>query len=129
MAVANCATRGILMDAGQIGRFSGKAWIETLPSLLPMNNPRRVVFEPGARTYWHRYPTEQLLIVLAGTGRAACLDQVQAIGPGDLVYLPPRAWSWLAADPGSYLVHLALSLPPPPGSTPGEVEWGEEVNG
>ena len=45
-----------------------------------------VVFTPGARTYWHRHPGGQLLVVTAGRGVVATrAGDAKVITGGDVV--------------------------------------------
>lgn len=78
-----------------------------------------VVFTPGARTYWHRHPGGQLLVVTAGRGVVATRDQVQVVGNGDVVWAEPGEEHWHGACRDSLMTHLAVSH--------GSTEWGGEV--
>jgi quercetin dioxygenase-like cupin family protein len=81
-----------------------------------------VFFAPGARTFWHHHEHGQILHVLAGSGLVRSDGgPVQPLRPGDVVWVPPGERHWHGAGPGSYLVHLAISL--------GTTVWAEEVAG
>jgi quercetin dioxygenase-like cupin family protein len=68
-----------------------------------------VTFEPGARTAWHTHPLGQTLLVLSGLGRAATWGgPVRAIGPGDVVWIPPGEKHWHGAAPEVAMSHLAV---------------------
>ncbi len=101
--------------------FSGKVWAD--PVLPPeqgivVNN---VFFEPGARTHWHTHQVAQVLYVLAGEGRVQSRDGTgAAIGAGDTVHLAAGEEHWHGAAPGSYLLHLAVSV--------GTTSWLEPVD-
>lgn len=69
----------------------------------------RVTFAPGARTVWHTHPLGQTLHVLSGIGRVQSEGgAVQAIRPGDTVWIPPGEKHWHGAAPDSVMVHLAI---------------------
>lgn len=80
-----------------------------------------VFFAPGARTYWHTHEKGQLLVVTAGQGliRSEGGD-VESLYPGDTVWVPPGEPHWHGGSPGTYLVHLAVSL--------GRTDWRDEVS-
>ena len=78
-----------------------------------------VIFPPGARTYWHRHPGGQLLVVTAGRGVVATRDQVQAISSGDVIWAEPGEEHWHGACDDSLMTHLAVSH--------GTTEWAGEV--
>lgn len=102
--------------------FTGTVWADPV---LPATDGvviNTVFFAPGARTFWHHHEHGQILHVLAGSG-LVCSDggPVQPLRPGDVVWVPPGERHWHGAGPGSYLVHLAISL--------GTTVWAEEVAG
>jgi quercetin dioxygenase-like cupin family protein len=69
-----------------------------------------VIFTPGARTYWHRHPGGQLLIVTAGQGLVAARSgEVHVIGSGDVIWTDPDEEHWHGACPDSVLTHTAVS--------------------
>jgi len=78
-----------------------------------------VIFTPGARTYWHRHPGGQLLVVTAGRGVVATRDRGQVITAGDVIWAEPGEEHWHGACGDSLLTHLAASH--------GTTEWGGEV--
>ena len=68
-----------------------------------------VTFEPGARTAWHTHPLGQTLIVTAGCGRAQRWDgPIEAIRPGDVIWIPPGEKHWHGAAPTTAMTHIAL---------------------
>jgi quercetin dioxygenase-like cupin family protein len=79
-----------------------------------------VFFAPGARTYWHTHEKGQILVVTAGSGliRSEGGD-IERLRPGDTVWVPPGEAHWHGGGPGTYLVHLAISL--------GRTSWREAV--
>jgi quercetin dioxygenase-like cupin family protein len=70
-----------------------------------------VFFEPGARTHWHTHGLAQVLHVTAGLGLLVSHDgTVEELRPGDTAHIPAGVRHWHGAAPGSYLVHLAISI-------------------
>ncbi len=68
-----------------------------------------VTFEPGARTAWHAHPLGQTLIVTAGAGRVQLAGQpVQAIHPGDVVWIAPGERHWHGASATTAMTHIAI---------------------
>jgi quercetin dioxygenase-like cupin family protein len=79
-----------------------------------------VTFTPGARTFWHRHPGGQLLIVKAGRGLVVTrTGQAILIETGEVLWTPPGEDHWHGACPGALLSHTAISH--------GQTEWLEEV--
>lgn len=69
-----------------------------------------VMFEPGAHTAWHSHPLGQTLVVMQGHGFVQHWGQpAQAIGPGDVVWIPPYVKHWHGATPNEAMTHVALS--------------------
>jgi quercetin dioxygenase-like cupin family protein len=80
-----------------------------------------VFFEPGARTYWHRHPNGQVLLVKAGEGRVQSRGgEVETIRAGDVVHAAPNEEHWHGGGKETYLLHTAISL--------GVTQWGEEAD-
>jgi quercetin dioxygenase-like cupin family protein len=80
-----------------------------------------VDFTPGARTFWHRHESGQILIVVAGRGLIQARGgAVNVIRAGDTIWASPGEPHWHGAAPDSYLVHIAISL--------GVTEWADAVN-
>src|SRR5581483_944385 len=100
--------------------FTGRVWADPL---LPAEDGivvNNVFFEPGARTHWHTHEVAQVLYVLAGEGRAQSRDGGGwALTAGDTVHIPAGEEHWHGAAPGSYLLHLAVSV--------GRTSWLEPV--
>lgn len=84
-----------------------------------------VIFEPGARTAWHTHPLGQTLIVMEGHGFVQELGQpAQAIGPGDVVWIPPGVKHWHGASPGEAMTHVAIAE----SQNNNSVTWMEKVS-
>ena len=80
-----------------------------------------VVFEPAARTHWHRHADSQLLHVIVGRGRVASrAGEASEIRAGDLVHVPPGEEHWHGAGPSTLMVHLAITI--------ADTDWLEEVS-
>ncbi|HUX68131.1 MAG TPA: cupin domain-containing protein [Terriglobales bacterium] len=68
-----------------------------------------VTFEPGARTAWHTHPLGQILVVTAGCGRAQRWGgPIEAIRPGDVVWIPPGEKHWHGAAATTAVTHIAI---------------------
>lgn len=106
------------------GTFSGRVMLDPLLDSDDGNRQARVnsvVFEPGARTFWHSHDDGQLLLVGSGRGMVENREgDRHELLPGDSVWALPGEEHWHGAAPGSLLVHTAVSL--------GATRWREEVN-
>jgi quercetin dioxygenase-like cupin family protein len=68
-----------------------------------------VTFEPGARTAWHTHPLGQTLIVTAGCGQVQRWGgPIEAIRPGDVVWIPAGEKHWHGATPTTAVTHIAI---------------------
>ena len=84
-----------------------------------------VTFEPGARTAWHTHPLGQTLFVTAGLGWAQREGgPVEALRPGDVVWIPPGEKHWHGASARTAMTHLAVAERLDGRS----VEWLEKVD-
>lgn len=103
------------------GHFTGRVHLDALLDEPGDDGMRmyRVVFEPGARTNWHRHPGGQVLFVLAGKARVGVEGSTQLASTGDVVYSAPGEWHWHGADSGGVMMHLAVN----PG---GKTHWGDD---
>lgn len=85
-----------------------------------------VTFEAGARSFWHKHPAGQHLIVTDGVGRTGTEDgRVEEFRAGDTLWCPPGVKHWHGASPTSSMAHIALTGTLPDGKN---VEWMEEVS-
>lgn len=73
-----------------------------------------VAFSPGARTYLHAHEAPQVLHCISGSGILATETERNAVGPGDIVYVPAGEIHWHGASQDSAFVHLSIR---PPGVT------------
>lgn len=105
-------------NLGSSETFSGSVWSSPM-SRAPDRTVTAigVLFEPGARTYWHSHPDGQVLYVTTGVGRVGSTDgSVTEIAAGDVIYTPAGERHWHGATSTSYLMHLSLT-------TGGVTEW------
>ncbi len=67
-----------------------------------------VLFDPGARTYWHSHGRGQVLLVTSGEGRVQSAGgDGRRIRTGDVVQVDPGEVHWHGAGPDTYMVHTA----------------------
>lgn len=111
-------------QAGLAGKrasnFSGQvnAYV-TMPSTNGVSITN-VTFNPGARTYWHRHETGQILQVISGRGLIQLENEpIHAIHAGDTIWIPAGDRHWHGASPDTTMTHTAISL--------GVTSWEEEV--
>jgi quercetin dioxygenase-like cupin family protein len=96
---------------GPADYFSGSVRVDPLHDAPA---PARVVvahvtFEPGARTAWHTHPLGQTLIVASGAGRAQLWGgPIEAIHPGDIVWIAPGEKHWHGASATTGMTHIAI---------------------
>ncbi len=70
----------------------------------------QVTFDPGARSFWHRHPAGQRLVVLSGVGRTGTRDgKVVEIRAGDTVWCPPGVEHWHGATPQTGMTHMTMT--------------------
>lgn len=96
---------------GPVENFTGSVRIDTSfqASAPARTSGAIVIFEHGARTYWHTHPLGQLLIVTAGTGRVQRWgDPMEEITQGDVVWIPPGQKHWHGAAPDTSMTHIAI---------------------
>ena len=85
---------------------------------LPSGNARNqslaeATVPPGGETeeHFHR-ETEEIYVILAGSGEMEVDGERERVGPGDAVLIPPRAWHQIRADGGEELRFLCCCAPP-----------------
>jgi quercetin dioxygenase-like cupin family protein len=106
--------------------FTGTACIKTLVAnddtlTTVISN---VVFEPGARNYWHIHHGGQILICTQGVGYYQEKGQpVQTLNAGDVVKILPGIEHWHGASPNSSFTHIAINV----NTEKGIVNWLREV--
>jgi 4-carboxymuconolactone decarboxylase len=116
-----------LGDKIEGGNFTGSIWVQPLVAAdstfnAPVSN---VVFEPKARSKWHRHPGGQTLLALDGVGYYQEKGKdLQILRQGDVVRCPPDVEHWHGASHDSWFVQLAIT----PEHPKGRVIWLQEVS-
>lgn len=84
-----------------------------------------VMFQPGARSAWHRHALGQALIVTEGCGwTQAEGGPIERICAGDVAWIGPGEKHWHGATPTTAMTHVTASE-----SVDGQnVEWLEQVS-
>ena len=106
--------------------FTGTVWQDLLVEAPEPARARlaTVRFEPGARTHWHTHPLGQMLLVVAGCGRAQTWGgPIHDIKAGDVVWIPAGEKHWHGAGPTTSLTHIAIQE----ALNGSPVEWLEPV--
>lgn len=113
---------------GQPEQFTGSAWQDVLipggqPGHLHVTN---VTFAPGTRTVWHTHPFGQLLVASTGVGRVQKAGEpVQALYPGDSVWIAAGERHWHGAAPDRLFAHLSIQQADAEGE---QATWLEPVS-
>lgn len=98
-------------------RFTGK--VSTAPAEGVSTG--KVIFEPGARSYWHSHPNGQLIMALEGRLRTQKQGELmREFGPAEPVYAGPNVRHWHGAAPGQQLTQLTIGFG-------GTAKWEEET--
>lgn len=92
--------------------FTGKAEVipmsQQVPG-MPVHNGI-VIFEPGARTFWHIHPAGQFFTVLRGEGRTGVYgEKARIVKPGDVVICPAGVKHFHGAAPDSQMVQMTVT--------------------
>ena len=107
--------------------FTGKVKIQALSEKLP-GMPvagAYVIFEPGARSFWHTHPTGQVLIIAEGEGRSGVYGQkVSVLKKGDVVVCPKGVKHFNGAAPDQRMVQMTITGYDSQGKN---VDWMEPV--
>lgn len=107
--------------------FTGKAEViqmsQQVPG-MPVHNGI-VIFERGARTFWHIHPAGQFFTVLRGEGRTGVYgEKARVVNPGDVVICPAGVKHFHGAGPDTQMVQMTVTGDHPEGKG---VTWLEEV--
>jgi quercetin dioxygenase-like cupin family protein len=79
-----------------------------------------VVFEAGARNFWHKHPGGQILLVTAGCGYYQERGKpARVLHYGDVVEIPSGVEHWHGAAPDSSFTHIGIS----PNTQKGGAVW------
>ena len=93
------STIRVLLDS-QLGRASNQSLAEA-------------TLGPGARTRRHYHSrTEEIYVVLDGSGRMEVGDAACEVGAGDAILIPPGAWHQLTAGDRGGMRFLCCCAPP-----------------
>ncbi len=105
-------------DKVQGGNFTGTVWVkQVLPADSAFNSSiGNVIFEPKARSKWHKHPGGQTLLALEGVGYYQEEGKpVQILHKGDVVRCPPDVEHWHGAAQEHWFVQLAITPEHPEG--------------
>jgi len=69
--------------------------------------------ENGSAMEAHAHPTEEIYVVIRGTGTVQVGEERRAVGPGDVIAIPPDAPHTMACEDGGPLLWAALWWTPP----------------
>lgn len=111
---------------GPAENFTGKAFNYGLLENDTIYNTvvGNVLFEPGARSNWHKHPAGQILIITAGVGYYQQKGKpIEIMRKGDVVKCPPNVEHWHGASPDSSLHQMYII----PNTEKGIVEWLQPV--
>jgi len=111
---------------GPAENFTGKAFNYGLVATDSVYNTvvGNVLFEPGARSNWHKHPAGQILIITAGVGYHQLKGKpIEIMRKGDVVKCPPNVEHWHGASPDSSLHQMYII----PNTEKGIVEWLQPV--
>lgn len=73
---------------------------------------------PGQASTWHRHRvTEELYLLVEGTGRLRVSDQTLTVAPGDSLLVAPETLRQLFNDTDADALWLVMGAPPEMGST------------
>ena len=107
--------------------FTGEVKIVPLSESVPGMpvSSAYVIFEPGARTFWHIHPAGQFFTVLRGEGRTGVYgEKARVVKPGDVVICPAGVKHFHGAGPDTQMVQMTVTGDHPEGKG---VTWLEEV--
>ena len=87
------------MDAGDLGaRNLSITWVDV---------------PPGAEQRSHSHEeSEQVYVIVKGTGRMSVAGDVESVGEGDLVFIPPATDHGIVNDGTETLVYVSAASPP-----------------
>lgn len=103
------------------GRFTGTVLLEMLREAGREGEAdvARVHSESGACTKWHSHPGGQVLVLVAGTGRAGDRDgDHRELPVGTYIVTPPDTAHWHGAEDGREATWLAITY--------GTTDWTDE---
>jgi mannose-6-phosphate isomerase-like protein (cupin superfamily) len=88
-----------LLDAGDLGsRNLTVTWVDV---------------PPGAEQRAHSHPdSEQIYVIVRGTGRMRVAGDTEEVSEGDLVFIPPAAEHGIVNEGSETLVYISAASPP-----------------
>ena len=88
-----------LLDAGDLGsRNLTVTWVDV---------------PPGGEQRAHSHPdSEQVYVIVRGSGRMHVSGDTEQVGEGDLVFIPPAAEHGIVNDGSELLVYISAASPP-----------------
>ncbi|MDQ0473189.1 cupin domain-containing protein [Labrys wisconsinensis] len=111
--------------AGPAERPAGSIGIERTLQAPSRARDARMTFEPGSRTGWQAHPVGQTLIVTAGSGRVQrWAAPVEAVQPGDALWIAPGERHWLGAAAGEAVTFAVVRRRRDTGA---EMDGGDEA--
>ena len=94
-------------------QFTGTAFGDVIHEPANKEDGSRVnlvLFEPAARTWWHRHERGQTIYVTAGAGYIKTEGQEGAlITAGDTIVVRAGEWHWHGGTPTTFVVHLTVN--------------------
>ena len=85
---------------------------------------------PGAEQRAHSHPdSEQVYVIVRGQGRMSVAGDVEHVGEGDLVFIPPATNHAIVNEGSEDLVYVAAAAPPVPPPPLYREELSSEVAG
>jgi len=103
--------RGSPSELGSVDQYTGKVTVDSVVHTEKFR-VNQVLFEPGARTFWHTHEGDQFLYVVAGQGRVGSASgEVIVVRAGDAIHFGNGEEHWHGAGSDSYMVHLAVTIP------------------
>lgn len=115
-------------DRAPAAYFTGIAWVKTLVANNDTYNctVSNVVFEAGARNFWHTHPAGQILLATEGIGYFQEKGKpIQVLHKGDVVKIAPGVEHWHGAAADNEFTHIAIN----PNTLNGVVTWLRPVTG
>lgn len=106
--------------------FTGTVWVSLLvPSdSTYTTSVGNVLFEPGARTYWHSHQAGQILLITDGEGLYQEQGKpIQRLRKGDVIKCQPDVTHWHGASTSHSMTHIAIN----PNTEKGIVIWKNPV--
>lgn len=99
-------------DPNPYGKFfTGQTYLKMLNNKDEVFNApiANVIFDPGARTNWHKHSGGQILLVTGGEGRYQERGKMlRILHKGDVVRIAPDIEHWHGAAPESRFAHISI---------------------